>query len=70
VCILTTGGEYMTPPMSDFEMANRYVNTILSFMGVEDIKTIAAQRLDIQGEDVQKIMSEALKEAEEVAKSF
>jgi len=35
--------------------------------GVEDIKTIAAQRLDIQGEDVQKIMSEALKEAEEVA---
>lgn len=60
----------MTPPMSDFEMANRYVNTILSFMGVEDIKTIAAQRLDIQGEDVQKIMSEALKEAEEVAKSF
>ncbi|MEN6515144.1 MAG: FMN-dependent NADH-azoreductase [Fervidobacterium sp.] len=70
VCILTTGGEYMTPPMSDFEMANRYVSTILSFMGVEDIKTIAAQRLDIQGEDVQKIMSEALKEAEEVAKSF
>lgn len=39
-------------------------------MGVEDFKTITAQRLDIVGEDVEKIMFTALKEAEEIAKGF
>ncbi|BCS81600.1 FMN-dependent NADH-azoreductase [Anaerocellum diazotrophicum] len=70
VHIMATGGEYKTPPFSDFEMANRYLKTILGFMGVEDFQTITAQRLDIVGEDVEKIMFTALKEAEEIAKGF
>ncbi|ADQ46597.1 NAD(P)H dehydrogenase (quinone) [Caldicellulosiruptor kronotskyensis 2002] len=70
VHIMATGGEYKTPPFSDFEMANRYLKTILGFMGVEDFQTITAQRLDIVGEDVEKIISNALKEAEEIAKGF
>ncbi|WAM32723.1 NAD(P)H-dependent oxidoreductase [Caldicellulosiruptor naganoensis] len=70
VHIMATGGEYKTPPFSDFEMANRYLKTILGFMGVEDFQTITAQRLDIVGEDVEKIMFTALKEAEEIAKRF
>lgn len=70
LCVTTTGGEYLTPPMSDFEMGMRYIRTILKFMGVDDIKTVAAQRLDIIGEDVEKIISDALKEAEEAAKKF
>ncbi|ABP67092.1 NAD(P)H dehydrogenase (quinone) [Caldicellulosiruptor saccharolyticus DSM 8903] len=70
VHIMATGGEYKTPPFSDFEMANRYLKTILGFMGVEDFQTITAQRLDIVGEDVEKIISNALKEAEEIAKRF
>ncbi|ACM60032.1 FMN-dependent NADH-azoreductase [Caldicellulosiruptor bescii] len=70
VHIMATGGEYKTLPFSDFEMANRYLKTILGFMGVEDFKTITAQRLDIVGEDVEKIMFTALKEAEEIAKGF
>jgi len=70
VHIMATGGEYKTLPFSDFEMANRYLKTILGFMGVEDFQTITAQRLDIVGEDVEKIISNALKEAEEIAKRF
>lgn len=70
VHIMATGGEYKTPPSSDFEMANRYLRTILGFMGVEDFQLISAQRLDIAGEDLEKIISNALKEAEETAKRF
>ena len=70
VHIMATGGEYKTLPFSDFEMANRYLKTILGFMGVVDFQTITAQRLDIVGEDVEKIISNALKEAEEIAKRF
>lgn len=70
VHIMATGGEYKTPPFSDFEMANRYLKTILGFMGVEDFQLISAQRLDIVGEDVEKIIANALKEAEELAKRF
>lgn len=51
-------------------MASRYLRTILSFMGVEDFQLISAQRLDIVGEDVEKIIANALKEAEELAKRF
>ncbi len=35
VHIMATGGDFKTPPFSDFEMASRYLRTILSFMGVE-----------------------------------
>lgn len=70
VHIMATGGDYKTPPFSDFEMASRYLRTILGFMGVEDFQVISAQRLDIVGEDVEKIIANALKEAEEIAKRF
>lgn len=68
--IMATGGEYKTPPFSNFEMANRYLKTILGFMGVEDFQLISAQRLDIVGEDVEKIILTALRQAEEIAKGF
>ncbi|SHN70672.1 FMN-dependent NADH-azoreductase [Fervidobacterium gondwanense] len=70
VHIMATGGDFKTPPFSDFEMASRYLRTILGFMGVEDFQVILAQRLDIVGEDVEKIIANALKEAEELAKRF
>jgi len=70
VCIMTTGGEYMTPPMSDFEMANRYLRTLLGFMGVKDVKSIIAQRLDMEGEDIQRILGDTLQKAEQIAQVF
>lgn len=57
-------------PFSEFEMANRYIKAILAFMGIEEVETIVAERLDIIGEDVEKIVSEAIKRAQEVAKTF
>lgn len=70
VHIMATGGEYTHGPFSGFEMANRYIKAILTFMGIEVVETIVAERLYIIGEDVEKIVSEATKRAQEVAKTF
>ncbi|WP_026487258.1 FMN-dependent NADH-azoreductase [Caldanaerobius polysaccharolyticus] len=69
VHIMATGGEYTQGPSAEFEMANRYIKTIFGFMGIE-VQTIAAEKLDIIGEDVEKIVSDAIKRAQELAKTF
>ena len=70
VNITTRGGEYSEGPLAQFEMGDRYIKTILGFLGITDYTTIAANRLDIIGEDVEAIMNKAIKEAEEIAKNF
>jgi len=52
------------------DFASKYVTTMFKFFGVEDVSLIAAQRLDIIGEDVEKRVSDAMKEAEQLAKQF
>ena len=54
------GGNYSTPQAADFEMGERYLRTILTFFGVKDIKAIAAEKLDVQGIDVNKILNDAI----------
>lgn len=70
VIITTTGGEYSVEPGASFEIGTRYLKTLLNFFGITDITTITAEKLDIIGEDVEEIMKEAIKTAEEVAKEF
>jgi len=70
VVIMSTGGEYLTPPFDQWNFASTYVTTMFKFFGVEDVSLIAAQRLDIIGEDVEKRVSDAMKEAEQLAKQF
>jgi FMN-dependent NADH-azoreductase len=70
VVIMTTGGEYLDPPYAQLDFASKYVTTMLRFFGVEEVSLIAAQRLDIIGEDVEKLVSDAQKKAEELAKTF
>jgi len=69
VHIMATGGEYTQGPSAEFEMANRYIKTIFGFMGIE-VQTIIAEKLDIIGEDVERIVSDAIKRAQELAKTF
>lgn len=64
------GGDYSTPQAADFEMGERYLRTILTFFGVKDIKAIAAEKLDVQGIDVNKILNDAIDEAKTLAKEF
>jgi len=70
VVIMTTGGEYLTPPFDQWDFASKYAISMLKFFGVEDVSLIAAQRLDIMGEDVEMLVSDAMKEAEQLTKQF
>lgn len=68
--ITTRGGYYSQEPMSHFEMGDRYLRTILGFLGVGEYSTIAAEGLDVIGNDVDAIIQKAMKEAQEAAKAF
>lgn len=68
--ISARGGEYSVEPFSAFEMGDRYLRTIFAFLGITDFTTIAANKLDVIGEDVDTIVGNAIKEAEKVAIEF
>jgi FMN-dependent NADH-azoreductase len=70
VNITTRGGEYSEGPGAAFEMGDRYLKTILGFLGITDYTTIAANKLDIIGQDVEAILAQAIKQAEDQAKNF
>ncbi len=70
VNITTRGGEYSKEPYSAFEMGDRYLRTIFGFLGITDFTTISADGLDVQGNEVEAIVSKAIKDAQEKARTF
>ncbi|MDF2566704.1 MAG: Acyl carrier protein phosphodiesterase [Oscillospiraceae bacterium] len=70
VNITTRGGAYSEGYMATLEMGDKYLKNILGFLGICDYTTIAAEMLDVIGADVEDIINKAIKNAQEVAKSF
>jgi len=70
VNIVSRGGNYSSEPYSNFEMGDRYLKTIFGFFGITDYTTIAAENLDIVGQDVEAVVGKAIKEAQDIAKRF
>jgi len=70
VHIVSRGGYYSTEPYSNFEMGDRYLRTLLGFLGIKDITTISADGLDVVGNDVNAIVGEAISKANETAAIF
>lgn len=70
VNIITRGGAYSEGPYAALEMGDKYLRNILGFLGITDYTTISADMLDIIGVDVESVMQKALKQAEELAKTF
>lgn len=70
VHIVARGGEYSAAPYSDFEMGDRYLRTIFGFLGITDFTTISADALDVMGNDIEGIVGNAIKAAQEKAKNF
>lgn len=70
VNIVSRGGDYSKEPAASFEMGDRYLRTIFGFLGITDFQTIAANGLDIIGNDANAILEEAISSARELAKSF
>ncbi|MGE5605891.1 MAG: FMN-dependent NADH-azoreductase [Bacteroidota bacterium] len=62
VHITSRGSVYTEEPYAQYEMADRYLRTILGFLGIINVRTIAAEGLDIQGADVKTIVDQAKKE--------
>jgi len=67
VHIVSRGGEYGHAP---YEMGDRYLRTILGFFGIQDIKTIAVEGLDVVGADVEGKVEQGIKVAEDIARLF
>jgi len=70
VFITARGGFYSDPPMSEFETGNRYLKTILGFLGISDYTLITAEGLDVIGQDIEKIINEASGKAIKLAENF
>ncbi len=70
VNIVGRGGDYSTEPAASFEMGDRYLKTIFGFLGITDYITIAAEGLDVLGNDIDSIVGQAISKAKEIAKNF
>ncbi|MFL0249767.1 FMN-dependent NADH-azoreductase [Clostridium neuense] len=70
VYIVARGGEYSEEPANEYEMGERYLRTILGFLGITDFTTIAAEKLDVIGQNVEAIVQAAIKNAQSTAKKF
>lgn len=68
--ISARGGEYSKEPASAYEMGDRYLRTIFAFLGITDFTTISADALDVAGNDLEAIVGNAIKDAQEKARSF
>ena len=70
VHISARGGQYSEGPAAAFEMGDRYLRTILGFLGITDVTTITAEALDVIGMDVAAVVGKAIEEAKKTAASF
>jgi FMN-dependent NADH-azoreductase len=68
--IVSRGGVYSTEPMASFEMGDKYLRTLFGFLGICNFTTVAAEGLDVIGNDVDAIVAEAIQKAKEIAKTF
>jgi FMN-dependent NADH-azoreductase len=68
--ITTRGGEYSAGKFAAWEMGDKYLRTIMGFLGVTDFTTLAADKLDMVGQDVEAIVAAAIQKAQELAPRF
>ncbi|NLI91807.1 MAG: FMN-dependent NADH-azoreductase [Peptococcaceae bacterium] len=70
VHIVTRGGVYSEGPAAAFEMGDKYLRVLFGFLGITDFTTIAAEKLDVIGTDVEGVIAEAIKKAENKGLNF
>lgn len=71
VHIVARGGLYTQPPADVFEMGDRYLKTIMGFMGVTDFTTVTTELTGVlQGEDLENAVQHSIEQAKNLAKNF
>lgn len=68
--ITTRGGEYSFGEYAEMEMGDRYLKNILALLGITDYTTVAADQLDVIGQDIEAVLSDAIHTARTIAKDF
>lgn len=70
VLIQASGGIYSKPPMSELEHGISYINSILSFFGVEEIEKLYIEGTNIIEIDKEQIKKEAIQKVKDIVKIF
>jgi FMN-dependent NADH-azoreductase len=70
VHIQARGGVYSSGPAMDFEMGDKYMNTIFSFIGITDKESIIIEGVNATPDKAEDIKAKAIVKAQEVAKRF
>jgi len=70
VNITSRGGGYSEGYAAAYEMGDRYLRTILGFLGICNIQTIAAEMLDVIGVDAEAVVADTIEQAKTAAASF
>lgn len=69
IYITSRGGEYTNGPLKD--LGELYAHTILNFLGVSDVETLALENTNVfMGEALEKAKEDAFNRAREVAHRF
>lgn len=68
--IQARGGIYSSGPATDLEMGDKYINTILSFIGINDKKSIIIEGVAAMPDKAEEIKLNAIKNAELLAETF
>ena len=70
VHIQARGGVYSEGPAAAFEMGDRYINTILGFIGITDKESVIAEGMNATPDKAEEIKAKAIEKAKEAAKRF
>lgn len=68
--IETRGGFYSEGPTAELENSQRYLRTIMNFMGVKSFQSVIAEGLDVDEDHKQKSLKQAKEKLKELAESF
>lgn len=70
VHIQARGGVYSSGPAAELELGDRYLKTVMNFLGVTDFQSIFIEGAAYAPDKAEEIKNNAIKRAEEVAKTF
>jgi FMN-dependent NADH-azoreductase len=70
VHIQARGGVYSSGPAADYELGDRYINTVLSFIGITDKQSIIVEGMNAMPDKAEEIKKNAIIKAKELAQKF
>lgn len=70
VHIQARGGQYSDGPLASMEFGDRYLQTILRFLGIEETASIFVEGMGMHSNDAERIAQAAFELARETAKDF